>query len=132
MVFAMLLAVIVSICCMKNVLKEQLNCYIDMLNISAADAGVIGEWGEWDCNVSCGDGIQTRTRSCSSMLNANNCPLDCSQVQTTETGNCQLDPCCPGMSQRLAPYLIIFQSVFTYLCKVCASTKQPYKFCNSR
>ncbi len=59
---------------------------------------VHGNWGEWsefdDCSAECGDGIQTRTRTCSNPVpqyGGTSCEGDANQEQV-----CKLKDC-PGM-----------------------------------
>jgi len=51
-----------------------------------------GNWTDFcDCSVSCGGGMQTRTRD---LLNLSDTAMNCS-AQQTETQSCNMDPC-PG------------------------------------
>ena len=62
-----------------------------------AFVGTWSEWGEWNCPVTCGEGVKIRKRTCNNTLTdplSVDCTIDGSN--STEIGQCRLDECLQG------------------------------------
>ena len=80
-------------------------------------SGEWGEWGEWgSCSTTCGDGIQTRTRTCPG---PHPCDGNASETRSCDPAN---DICYSKWNQfefsRLKCYLLLFDSIWIFTLKM--------------
>jgi hypothetical protein len=83
--------------------------------------GVLSQWTEWGaCDVTCGTGTSTRTRTCDGQDCGGN---DCGDVALSETMSCD-EGCCPGTYKNEQDSYFILDNNQTYVVQMCKITKE--------
>ena len=81
-----------------------------------SDEPVDGAWSEWQtgtCTLTCGGGLQDKTRTCSNPAQAN-WGADCTGASTQQIP-CNQDPC-PGRGKLLPTNISVFLVKTWFLC----------------